>query len=90
MGTEEEAPARAWGPRLMAAGFALVAAAVFVAQNRERVETKFLFFTGTPRLWVIIVFSLVLGALLGQAIPALRRRRKGKDGDAKGKDKDKD
>lgn len=71
---------------MLVAGFALVAAAVFVAQNRERVETKFFFFSGTPRLWVIIVWSLLLGALLGQAIPALRRRSKRR----KSKDKDKD
>lgn len=81
---EPEAPGRALGPRLLVAGLALVAAAVFVAQNSDPVPTTFLFFSGRPRLWAVIAFSLVLGALLGQAIPFLYSHRKSR----KGKDKD--
>lgn len=55
---------------------ALVAAVIFVGQNRNRVETNFLIFDGNPRLWVVIVVSLLLGALLGQAIALLARRRR--------------
>lgn len=63
-------------PRVIVALVALVAAVVFVTQNRNRVETTFLFFDGHPRLWVVIVVSLLLGALLGQAVGLLVRRRR--------------
>jgi uncharacterized integral membrane protein len=63
-------------PRLILAGLALLAAVVFVAQNSTHVETKFLFLDFNARLWVVIVVSLLLGALLGQAVGLLRRRRK--------------
>ncbi|MGH9210828.1 MAG: hypothetical protein ACRD2C_09115 [Acidimicrobiales bacterium] len=63
-------------PRAIVALLALVTAVIFVAQNRNRVETNFLFFDGNPRLWVVIVASLLLGALLGQAGALLMRRRK--------------
>jgi uncharacterized integral membrane protein len=63
-------------PRAIVALVALVAAVVFVVQNRNRVETTFLFVDATPRLWVVIVVSLLLGALLGQAGALLARRRK--------------
>lgn len=73
---DQEPPGQRWGPRLLAAGLALVAAAVFVAQNSARVETEFLMFSGTPRLWVVIVVSLLLGAIGGQAVPAFHRWRR--------------
>jgi uncharacterized integral membrane protein len=66
-------------PRAIVALLALVAAVIFVAQNRNRVETTFLFFDSTPRLWVVIVVSLLLGALLGQAVALLARRRRRSD-----------
>lgn len=63
-------------PRAIIALVALVTAVIFIVQNRNRVETTFLFFDATPRLWVVIVVSLLLGALLGQAAALLARRRK--------------
>lgn len=78
---DSEPSGRTWGPRLLVAGVALVAAAVFVAQNSSRVPTNFLFFSGRPRLWAVIAFSLLLGALLGQAIPFLYSRRKSRKGE---------
>jgi uncharacterized integral membrane protein len=66
-------------PRAIVALLALIAAVVFIAQNRNRVETTFLFFEGTPRLWVVILVSLILGALLGQAVALLARRRRRND-----------
>jgi uncharacterized integral membrane protein len=63
-------------PRIVVAGLALVAAIIFVVQNDNRVEANFLFFDADPRLWVVIVVSLLLGALLGQGVGVLRRRRK--------------
>lgn len=67
------------GPRLIIAGLALLAAVLFVVQNNNRVRTEFLFFSFRPRLWVVIVVSVLLGALLGQAVGLLRRRSRKKD-----------
>lgn len=78
--TDDRAPKREWqkdlAPRLAVALVALAAAIIFVAQNSRRVETSFLFFDGRPRLWIVIVVSLVLGAALGQAVGLMHRRRK--------------
>jgi uncharacterized integral membrane protein len=63
-------------PRLILAALALLAAVVFMVQNSTHVETSFLFFDFNARLWVVILFSVLLGALLGQAVALLRRRRK--------------
>lgn len=56
-----------------------VAAVIFVVQNNERTEVKFLFFDGNLRVWVVIVVSLVLGALLGWLLPRIVRRRRRED-----------
>ena len=66
-------------PRVIVAVLALLAAAAFVLQNGNRVETTFLFFEGRQPLWLVIVLSILLGALLGQAVGLLRRRRKDDD-----------
>ncbi|HLM63708.1 MAG TPA: hypothetical protein VK306_05385 [Acidimicrobiales bacterium] len=67
--------------RLVVAGVALLAAAIFILQNNERVETTFLVFSVRTRLWVGLVVALLLGALLGQAVEAVvnRRRRRAAD-----------
>ena len=62
--------------RLAVAGVAVLAGVVFVAQNNDRVELNFLMFSVTARLWVGLLFSLVLGALLGQAADVLWSRRR--------------
>lgn len=75
---EEESGARqsAW---LVIAGIIVIAVAIFIAQNAEDVPIQFLFFEGSVPLWLIIVTSLVLGAILGQVFFYLRRRRKRQD-----------
>ena len=73
---------RDWGPRLIIAGLALLAAVLFIVQNSNRVRTEFLIFDFKPRLWVVIVFSVLLGALLGQAVGLMRRRGRGRKGSA--------
>ena len=67
-------------PRMIVAVLALLAAGTFVFQNGNRVETTFLFFEGRQPLWLVIVLSVLLGALLGQGLGLLRRRRKDDDG----------
>lgn len=62
--------------RLVAAGLALLIGVIFVVQNSERVETTFLVFNVTTRLWVGLLVALLLGAILGQAIEAVWNRRR--------------
>jgi uncharacterized integral membrane protein len=64
---------RTW---VIIAGVALLAAIVFVVQNSNKVDMDFLFFGGSQPLWLVIVLSMVLGALFGQAIGLVRGRRK--------------
>jgi uncharacterized integral membrane protein len=62
--------------RLLVAAAAVVLAILFVMQNSDRVETSFVFFDVTTRLWVGLLVALILGALLGQAAEAIWERRK--------------
>jgi uncharacterized integral membrane protein len=54
----------------------VILAILFVVQNSDRVQTTFVFFDVTTRLWVGLVVALILGALLGQVVEALWQRRK--------------
>lgn len=62
--------------RLLVAGIAIVVAVVFMSQNNDEVELNFLVFSVTTRLWVGMLATLLLGALLGQAAEILWARRK--------------
>ncbi|MGH9113240.1 MAG: hypothetical protein ACRDZN_13245 [Acidimicrobiales bacterium] len=62
--------------RLGVAVVAVVLAALFVVQNNDTVETSFVFFDVTARVWVGLLVALALGALLGQAAEALWARRR--------------
>jgi uncharacterized integral membrane protein len=65
-------------PRLIVALVALAVALIFVFQNSERVETTFLVFNVTTRLWVGLLIAMLVGAILGQAVEAAwNRRRRG-------------
>jgi uncharacterized integral membrane protein len=54
---------------------AIVLLVIFVVQNSQEVEIDFLFFTSvsTP-LILALVFSALLGALIGWLAPRVRRR----------------
>ncbi len=62
--------------RFAVAGVAILVAVLFMAQNNDRVELNFLVFEVSTRLWVGLLATLVLGALLGQGVGALWARRK--------------
>jgi uncharacterized integral membrane protein len=62
--------------RFVLAGLAIVLAVVFMAQNNDKVELNFLGFSVSTRLWVGLLITLVLGALLGQGAEILWERRK--------------
>ena len=68
--------------RLAVVGIAVLVAVLFMAQNNERVELNLLVFSVTARLWLGLLFSLVLGALMGQGIEALWARRKRRGGES--------
>ena len=71
-----DGPDRRLITRLVVGSVVVVLAILFVVQNSDRVETTFVFFDVTTRLWVGLVVALILGALLGQAVEALWARRK--------------
>jgi uncharacterized integral membrane protein len=60
------------------AALVLIYAVIFIALNRTKVRTHFVFFTVTSRLWVSFLVCLILGALLGQGLGVYRRRRSAK------------
>jgi uncharacterized integral membrane protein len=75
-GGEVEGRDRKQVTRLVAAGVMLLVGLVFVLQNSERVETTFLVFNVTTRLWVGLLCALLLGAILGQVVEAAWQRRR--------------
>lgn len=62
--------------KLWIALVAFVLLVIFIAQNSQKVEIDFLFFTSvsTP-LILALVFSALLGALIGWLAPRVRRGR---------------
>ena len=59
-----------------------VITAVFVAQNRDQIEIKFLFFDFSSRIWTAIAMAIVLGILLDRLVIGWwRRARKRKNDD---------
>jgi uncharacterized integral membrane protein len=73
--TNENAEGRRIG-RLVAVAVVVVITVVFIAQNSDKVETTFVFFSVETRLWVSLLVAVILGALLGQLAEALWARRK--------------
>jgi uncharacterized integral membrane protein len=71
-----DGPDRRLITRLVVGVVVVVLAILFVVQNNDRVQTSFVFFDVTTRLWVGLLVALVLGALLGQAVEVLWARRK--------------
>jgi uncharacterized integral membrane protein len=59
-----------------------VITAVFVAQNRDQIEIKFLFFDFSSRIWTAIAMAIGLGILLDRLVIGWwRRARKRKNDD---------
>ena len=61
---------------VIAAVIIIAAAVVFLLQNTEEATVKFLFFSGQVPIYVVILISMVLGALLVLIAFGLRRRAK--------------
>jgi uncharacterized integral membrane protein len=63
--------------RLVALVVIAIVCALFISQNRERVNVDFILFDRDARTWVVIIVSMALGALLAEFIRlALKRRRR--------------
>jgi uncharacterized integral membrane protein len=60
--------------RIIVAAVCLVYGITFVSLNSRTVRIHFVFFTVSTYLWVGFLVCLVLGALLGQAFGAWRKR----------------
>lgn len=61
-------------------GFALAALIIvlFVLQNREEINVNFLFFEVNSRQWVVLLVTVVLGAIADRLFIGMRKlRRKG-------------
>lgn len=61
---------------LILAVIVAVAAALFVASNRERVEIDFIVFTVSSRTWTALLLSIGIGVVLDRLFLAWWRRRK--------------
>ena len=61
---------------LVLAGVIVIAAVVFILQNTEEAPVQFLFFSREVPVYIVIVISMVLGALLTLIALWLRRRSK--------------
>jgi uncharacterized integral membrane protein len=61
--------------RLIIFGVVLLAAIIFIAQNREKVTIHFLFIEVSARVWIGFLICLALGALLGALIGRWWRKR---------------
>lgn len=82
----DDQPSRAGrnGPGLFLVLTIIVAiiTAVFVAQNRDQIEIKFLFFDFSSRIWTAIAIAVGLGILLDRLVLGWwRRSRKRKNDD---------
>jgi uncharacterized integral membrane protein len=78
---KSEGPDKRRALRLLVAGIAIVVAVVFMSQNNDKVELNFLVFSLSARLWVGLLATLVLGAVLGQGAEVLWARRKRRRGE---------
>jgi uncharacterized integral membrane protein len=80
-GSTDTGPDRQRAMRMLVIGIVIVVAVIFMAQNNDRVELNFLFVSVDARLWVGLLLTLLLGAVLGQVAERLWERRKRRRGD---------
>jgi uncharacterized integral membrane protein len=78
--TEQQEPTRSTNMNiapLIAVGVLLLASLAFVLQNSEKAKITWLFFDGQAAVWIVIVVSAVVGAVIERLIThAIRRRRR--------------
>jgi len=67
---------RGLGIGVIVAGIVGIAAVIFALQNSDDTTMEFLFVKATVPLSIVIVVSMILGAILGWFVGVMRRRRK--------------
>ncbi|MBU9765654.1 DUF1049 domain-containing protein [Mycobacterium sp. TNTM28] len=72
--TESAAPARRLALRYWVALILAALAAMFVAQNRDRVSIHVLWVSVESPMWFILVIIFVMGLLIGLLLRRRRRR----------------
>lgn len=72
-------PARKWylGSSFIIAALSVAAVLIFIAQNDQKTQVKFLFIDATVPLWILMVIIYVLGWLLGGSIWRMVKPGKG-------------
>ena len=63
---------------LVVSGIVVILMAIFVGQNTEEIEFQFLTATFTMPRWFVLLLVVGLGAIAGQALVYMRRRRRRK------------
>lgn len=63
-------------PALIIGIIVAVLVIVFIVQNANDAQVTFAFWDGTVSLWIVIVISLILGALLDRIATWFMRRRR--------------
>lgn len=58
------------------AGIVVIVAVIFALQNSDDTTMQFLFLEATVPLSLVIVVSMVLGAVIGWFVGVMRRRRR--------------
>mgnify|MGYP000563071098 CR=1 FL=1 len=76
MGLENDEKSRRVSIRAVIAGIVAIGAVIFIFQNQDDTRMEFLFFSGTVPLYLVIIISMVLGAVLGWFVGYMRRRRR--------------
>jgi uncharacterized integral membrane protein len=62
------------GARFWVTVIAVIVGAVFVFQNTQKVEVKFIFSTTNTPLIFALLLAVLLGFIIGLALPRFRRR----------------
>lgn len=65
--------------RLIITGIVILALVLFVGQNTNSVDIKWLFFEGDAPLWLMLVLAALAGAIIAWGVSITLRRRHRKD-----------
>ena len=72
---QSQVKSRSW--RSWALGVAVLLVVIFIAENSQEVEVKFLFVNTTTPLIFALLIAALLGAVIGYVGPLVRRHRSG-------------
>jgi hypothetical protein len=70
-------PGKGFPPWLIAVIVIAIVCVLFVLNNRRRVRVDFVLFDRQARVWIVILISMALGALLAEGIRLALKRRRG-------------